>query len=1144
MKKILTLLFIVCLLSLTTISAWTDTSFEQDLNKIEELKTKTNYGTYEIKKYSWYDPLKIWTERISKTIELKNNTDVCVNCLAELEIDLKEDGILVEDVLFKRLINGKWVNWNSFSNWNIYVEEDVDVYETQCIQGKEIFNEKNGTSYFEQECSQVKTGTRKQWNPLKLNEEYNAGAYKIKLTGGKKSIVSYDWLIKTDGQILSDWAVWGNISAGDDAEVILNSPADGSTALTNLITFNASANVTGGAYLTNMSFCSNLTGSWGCGDSVNISNIDASSNTWYYTLDETSGTTAYDLRESGANLAHQNTPTMGITGKINYSTSYNGVDEYSTGSRFDTNKNLSHCNWINTYTTPSGPYSIIKQRTSGTNNVWELSYSSNGRIDMGTAQNGMSASIAHTNNVWTFYCVTLDMTAKNITLYKNGVNVNSSVNPSWSGLDAGTYQNALYIMGHPDIGWAGDGAGYLNGSIDELSFWNKTLSPEEITQLYNSGDGIRVLGLSTSSTQTWSKTIPAGSTLWDVQACDSDGDCDFATSNYTVSLDATAPTIEINSGNGTFDYGILTQNHTINFTVTDTNLDKVWFNYNGTNTTITGATSGVMNSTSFALVKDLYNATIYANDSVGNLESQVVTWDYLIFENSRTHNTSSYETAKEGYSTNITANSSLTAVSLNYNGTLYSMSQSGNIWSYSRDLPTSVLGNNSINFRYTYAGNTINSDYETYQNVEHTIFTICNSTYSNDFLNITFKDEADLSSINASIPTSTFEYYLGDGTVTKTYTYLNSSDNEQYGFCASPTDRNLYIDPYVQYKQGSSYPQRIYDPDVLTLTSDTTSKILYLLSSADGIYTTFQVITQANVPISGVTSTASRTIDSETVIIGTGTTDAAGSVTYWVNPDFSHTFSFTKTGYGSASTTITPTQSSYTVSLSSTSNYTYVSNVEGLRWAYFPRTVLTNTSTNFGFNITSIYDNIEACKIELLDNDKTVTLATGETNATNNSLCSVSVAYTPNASYPQIKGRLLVDIGEGYQILEEDAYWYFLPYEGTGLTFTDWFNSLTNLSLDNFNGASPEIQEQHREYTYILLFFLIVAVICAVLNYAGWDTNTGGGMIYLMGAFVWFASVPGFLTLSGISPIDLLNKYFLALVYTMFMVGFVAKEFT
>jgi hypothetical protein len=47
-----------------------------------------------------------------------------------------------------------------------------------------------------------------------------------------------------------------------------------------------------------------------------------------------------------------------------------------------------------------------------------------------------------------------------------------------------------------------------------------------------------------------------------------------------------------------------------------------------------------------------------------------------------------------------------------------------------------------------------------------------------------------------------------------------------------------------------------------------------------------------------------------------------------------------------------------------------------------------------------------------------------------------------------------------------------------------------------------------------------------------------------MGFFVWAASVPGFLTLSGISPIDLLNKYFLAVIYTMFMIGFIAREFT
>jgi hypothetical protein len=145
--------------------------------------------------------------------------------------------------------------------------------------------------------------------------------------------------------------------------------------------------------------------------------------------------------------------------------------------------------------------------------------------------------------------------------------------------------------------------------------------------------------------------------------------------------------------------------------------------------------------------------------------------------------------------------------------------------------------------------------------------------------------------------------------------------------------------------------------------------------------------------------------------------------------------------------------------------------------------------------------------------------------------------YTKNALYPQMKGRLLIDLGDGYQILEEDAYWVFLTISSTGMTFTDWFNNIKSLDLSYFNNDA-----QHREYSQILIFFLVVMIICASLNLFGWDVQTQGGMIFLVGVFVIAASIPGFLNLNYISPFLWLDKYFVALVYTLFMIGFAARE--
>jgi hypothetical protein len=138
-----------------------------------------------------------------------------------------------------------------------------------------------------------------------------------------------------------------------------------------------------------------------------------------------------------------------------------------------------------------------------------------------------------------------------------------------------------------------------------------------------------------------------------------------------------------------------------------------------------------------------------------------------------------------------------------------------------------------------------------------------------------------------------------------------------------------------------------------------------------------------------------------------------------------------------------------------------------------------------------------------------------------------------------MRGRLLIDTGDGYKILEDDAYWVFMSYNNTGMTVTDWFNGLTQLDLSYFNN-----DEQHREYSQILIFFLVAMIICAVLNVAGWDIQTQGGMIFLVGTLVWVASVPGFLNLANISPYPIVDKFFVAIIYSMFMIGFGARSMT
>ena len=90
-----------------------------------------------------------------------------------------------------------------------------------------------------------------------LNTKTNYGTYIIE---ERSWWDLFGWI--TDKEIKKVILKDNTDTCGDDGEVILNSPADGATAYTNLQTFNATATVTGGSTLENISLWTNETGDW------------------------------------------------------------------------------------------------------------------------------------------------------------------------------------------------------------------------------------------------------------------------------------------------------------------------------------------------------------------------------------------------------------------------------------------------------------------------------------------------------------------------------------------------------------------------------------------------------------------------------------------------------------------------------------------------------------------------------------------------------------------------------------------------------------------------------------------------------------------------------------------------------------------
>jgi hypothetical protein len=373
-----------------------------------------------------------------------------------------------------------------------------------------------------------------------------------------------------------------------------------------------------------------------------------------------------------------------------------------------------------------------------------------------------------------------------------------------------------------------------------------------------------------------------------------------------------------------------------------------------------------------------------------NFTSNYINWSVTpsLSLNENSYTSTVYETEETFYWANVTASvpANLTSAKLYIGGTPYASVQSGTIWNVSNIMVrSSMVGNKSIIWGINYSGTEYNTT-AVYQTIAPIQMGLCNATLLVSYLNFTFKDETTEGWMNATIPTSTFVYYLGNGTINKTLTYSQTVNQSSYKFCFLPGNKTYYVDSYMQYKLGTSYPQRIYDPNLTAYVNQTTNVTLYLLDSTGGIYVTFQVVNTADQILSGVDVSATRDIGGVITEVATGTTGADGTVTFWMNPDFSHSMVFSKTGYNTYSTTLTPTQSSYTITMGSSSSSSGGSSSDytrGMKTYFYPKTreLSNDTSYTFAFNLTSSYWDLDSFGFKLRLSDGTIVGSDSSTTA-------------------------------------------------------------------------------------------------------------------------------------------------------------------
>ena len=360
-----------------------------------------------------------------------------------------------------------------------------------------------------------------------------------------------------------------------------------------------------------------------------------------------------------------------------------------------------------------------------------------------------------------------------------------------------------------------------------------------------------------------------------------------------------------------------------------------------------------------------WNFLAYHNDSSFGWGLQNWSFDIRQLFNGNIFNSSTYETASENLVANITTSgaSAISSANLIYNGTSYSgtvtsLGENNYLLSKQLDINT-PLGSKNWLYEVVYAdGVRVNTTIGT-QSVAGINLSICGAAPQDQaYINFTFKNETIAQEIVKGSISSTWTYWLGTGAVNKTLSYSNVPTNLSYGFCFSPQNRTLNVNPTVTYYNTES-PQRTYAPGTISLTNSTTTQVLWLLPTNDGIYVTFQVINAALEALEGVNINISR---SGVGLISQTLTDAAGSATFFMSPNFAYVVNAFLTGYPNYATTITPTQTSYTITLGSSTTSTNISNYyQGMYPGFAPNniTLLNQTTYNFQFSLNSTYWNVQ-----------------------------------------------------------------------------------------------------------------------------------------------------------------------------------------
>lgn len=246
-------------------------------------------------------------------------------------------------------------------------------------------------------------------------------------------------------------------------------------------------------------------------------------------------------------------------------------------------------------------------------------------------------------------------------------------------------------------------------------------------------------------------------------------------------------------------------------------------------------------------------------------------------------------------------------------------------------------------------------------------------------------DERNISAISGDMDVTLTFNKSASTTQTKTYTDFDDVFNST--ICLSSPDIVIEVDYSIDYTSTGYVPRRFAQDNIL-LTDSQTTTYLYLLSSLDGLYGRFNTVDQFGNNEENVLAKMTHPTNGLTEA---RLTDSAGTVAFWVDPDVTYNFSFSKSGFQTNNFNLRVTStdaSTVTMTEESTVDQSFFS---GISYQFAPDEVLVNnTPYNFTFNLTSSIWNITACTFYIKNATQTLS---SSSSSFNGSRCDIGIEF-------------------------------------------------------------------------------------------------------------------------------------------------------